>query len=122
MPRKQTVEIVSSIQQALEAKTVDELKKLCVLLSLDQKLTRKADLVTAILQQIEEAKIQKIWQQLDELQKAAIAEVVHSSGSNYHADAFVAKYGQEPIFGTGDRYSYSSRYQPSLLCLFFYQE
>jgi len=121
MPRKQTVEIVSSIQQALEAKTVDELKKLCVLLSLDQKLTRKADLVTAILQQIEEAKIQKIWQQLDELQKAAIAEVVHSSGNNYNADAFVAKYGQEPIFGTGDRYSYSSRYQPSLLCLFFYQ-
>ncbi|OYQ65365.1 hypothetical protein B9G53_08140 [Pseudanabaena sp. SR411] len=119
MPRKQTVEIFPSLQQALEVKTVDELKKLCALLSLDQKLTRKADLVTVILQQIEGVKIQKIWQQLDELQKAAIAEVVHSSGNNYNADAFVAKYGQKPNFGTGDRYS--SRYQPSLLSFFLYQ-
>ena len=119
MPRKQTIEIFPSLQQALEVKTVDELKKLCALLSLDQKLTRKADLVTAILQQIEGAKIQKIWQQLDELQKALIAEVVHSSGNNYNADAFVAKYGQKPNFGTGDRYS--SRYQPSLLSFFLYQ-
>lgn len=119
MPRKQTIEIFSSIQIALEVKTVDELKKLCALLSLDQKLTRKADLVTAILQQIEGSKIKKIWQQLDELQKSAVAEVVHSSGNNYNADAFVAKYGQRPNFGTGDRYS--SRYQPSLLSLFLYQ-
>ena len=122
MPRrKQTVEILSSLQQALEAKTVDDLKKLCPLLSLDQKLTRKADLITAILQQIEGVKIKKFWQQLDELQKAAVAEVVHSSGNNYNADAFVAKYGQKPIFGTGDRYTYSSKYKPSLLSLFFYQ-
>ena len=122
MPRrKQTVEIVISLEQALEAKTVDDLKKLCPLLSLDQKLTRKADLITAILQQIEGAKIKKFWQQLDELQKAAVAEVVHSSGNNYNADAFVAKYGQKPIFGTGDRYTYSSKYKPSLLSLFFYQ-
>jgi len=119
MPRKQTVEVLPSLQQALEVKTVDELKKLCALLSFDQKLTRKADLVTAILQQIEGAKIQKIWQQLDELQKAAVAEVVHSAGNNYNADAFAAKYGQNPNFGTGDRYS--ARYQPSLLSLFFYQ-
>lgn len=119
MPRKQTIEIFSSIQIALEVKTVDELKKLCALLSLDQKLTRKADLVTAILQQIEGSKIKKIWQQLDELQKSAVAEVVHSSGNNYNADAFVAKYGQRPNFGTGDLYS--SRYQPSLLSLFLYQ-
>jgi hypothetical protein len=119
MPRKQTLVVVPCIQQALEAKTVDELKKLCALLSLDQKLTRKADLVTAILQQIEGSEIKKIWQQLDELQKYAVAEVVHSSGNNYNADAFVAKYGQRPNFGTGDRYS--SRYQPSLLSLFLYQ-
>jgi hypothetical protein len=119
MPRKQTVEIVPNIQQALEAKTVDELKKLYALLLSDQKLSRKADLVTAILQEIEGAKIQKIWQRLDEMQKNAIAEVVHSSGNNYRADSFAAKYGQKPNFGTGDRYS--SRYQPSLLRLFFYQ-
>lgn len=119
MPRKQTVEIVPSLQQALESKTVDELKKLYTLLSLDQKLTRKADFVTAILQQIEGTKIKEIWQKLDKLQKAAIAEVVHSSGNDYRVDSFVAKYGQKPNFGTGDRYS--SRYQPSLLSLFFYQ-
>jgi len=120
MPRrKQTVETLLSLEQALEAKTVDELKKLYALLLIDQKLSRKADLVTAILQEIEGVKIKKIWQRLDDLQKAAIAEVVHSSGNDYRADSFVAKYGQMPNFGTGDRYS--SRYQPSLLRLFFYQ-
>jgi len=120
MPRrKQTVETLLSLEQALEAKTVDELKKLYALLLIDQKLSRKADLVTAILQEIEGVKIKKIWQRLDDLQKAAIAEVVHSSGNDYRADSFAAKYGQMPNFGTGDRYS--SRYQPSLLRLFFYQ-
>jgi hypothetical protein len=119
MPRKQFVDIIATIQQALETQTVDNLKKFCALLSPNHKLTRKAELVTAILQQLEDIKLQKIWRQLDELQKAAVAEVVHSSGNDYRADAFVAKYGQNPNFGKGDRYSYA--YQPSLLSLFFYQ-
>ncbi len=119
MPRKQFVDIIATIQQALETQTVDNLKKFCALLSTNHKLTRKADLVTAILPQLEGVNLQKIWRQLDELQKAAVAEVVHSSGNDYRADAFVAKYGQNPNFGKGDRYSYA--YQPSLLSLFFYQ-
>ncbi|MEA5480612.1 hypothetical protein VB774_23505 [Pseudanabaena galeata UHCC 0370] len=119
MPRKQIVDIIATIQQALETQTVDNLKKFCALLSNNLKLTRKADLVTAILPHLEGKKLQKIWQQLDELQKAAVAEVVHSAGNDYRADAFVAKYGQKPNFGKGDRYSYA--YQPSLLSLFFYQ-
>ena len=119
MPRKQIVDIIATIQQALETQTVDNLKKFCALLSTNLKLTRKADLVTAILPHLEGKNLQKIWQQLDELQKAAVAEVVHSAGNDYRADAFVAKYGQKPNFGKGDRYSYA--YQPSLLSLFFYQ-
>ncbi|MDX2255520.1 MAG: hypothetical protein NW214_08405 [Pseudanabaenaceae cyanobacterium bins.39] len=119
MPRKQFVDIIATIQQALETQTVDNLKKFCALLSTNLKLTRKAELVTAILPHLEGTKLQKIWQQLDELQKAAVAEVVHSSGNDHRADAFVAKYGQKPNFGKGDRYSYA--YQPSLLSLFFYQ-
>ena len=119
MPRKQIVDIIATIQQALEMQTVDNLKKFCALLSTNLKLTRKADLVTAILPHLEGKNLQKIWQQLDELQKAAVAEVVHSAGNDYRADAFVAKYGQKPNFGKGDRYSYA--YQPSLLSLFFYQ-
>lgn len=117
MPRKQFVDIIATIQQALETQTVDNLKKFCALLSANHKLTRKAELVAAILSQLEGVKLQKIWRQLDELQKAAVAEVVHSSGNDYRADAFVAKYGQNPNFGKGDRYSYA--YQPSLLSFFF---
>lgn len=118
MPRKQTIEVTLSFQQALESKTADDLKRLLALLSSEQRFTRKADIINAILQEMEGAKIQQIWHRLDALQKAAIAEVVHSSTNDYYADSFVAKYGQKPSFGTGDRYS--SRYKPSLLSLFFY--
>ena len=48
-----------------------------------------------------------------------MAEVVHSDDNNYYEDkSFVAKYGQQTNWGTGDRYS--RQRQPSRLCLFFY--
>jgi hypothetical protein len=119
MPRKQIIEVVLSFEEALDSKTADDLKKILSLLNSEQKFTRKADIINAILQEVEGAKIRQIWHRLDELQKSAIAEVVHASTNDYRADSFVAKYGHKPNFGTGDRFS--SRYKPSLLSLFFYQ-
>ena len=58
MPRKQIVDIIATIQQALEMQTVDNLKKFCALLSTNLKLTRKADLVTAILPHLEGKNLQ----------------------------------------------------------------
>ena len=118
MPRKQAINVVPSLLQALECLTVEALKKLYELFQSGHKLNRKAELVNGIASQIQD-NLEKIWQQLDQLQKAAVAEVMHSDDNNYYEDkSSVAKYGQQPNWGTGDRYS--RQRQPSLLCLFFY--
>jgi len=119
MPRKQAVDVVPSLLQALERLTVEDLKKLCEMLQSGHKLNRKAELVNDIARQFQD-NLEKIWQQLDQIQKAAVAEVVHSDDNNYRNESFVAKYGQQPNWGTGDRYS--RQRQPSLLCLFFYSK
>jgi hypothetical protein len=118
MPRYQTLDDVTTLQQALEGIIVEDLKKLNALLSGDRKLTRKADLVAGIKEQMQGQKLKQVWAQLDDLQKAAVAEVIHGSGGCYDADVFVAKYGQQPNWGKSDRYGYNR--EPSLLCLFFY--
>ena len=52
------------------------------------------------------------------MQRAAVAEVVHSSSTQFHADRFRAKYGRDPDWGSAD--SYGSIRNPSPLCFFFY--
>ena len=79
MPRKQTIEVALSFQQALESKTADDLKGLLALLNSEQRFTRKAVIINAILQEMEGAKIQRLWHRLKDLQNEAIAEFVHSS-------------------------------------------
>ncbi|MGB7893543.1 MAG: hypothetical protein WCF82_16770, partial [Microcoleus sp.] len=96
MPRYQTIDDVPTLQEALEGIIVEDLKKLNALLSGDRKLTRKADLVAGIKQQMQGEKLKQVWAQLDDLQKAAVAEVIHGSGGGYDADVFVAKYRQQP--------------------------
>jgi len=100
-----------------ECVNVEELKKLAALLSKEKLPTRKAELAAVIMRQLEGERLQAIWHRLDELQRAAVAEVVHSGSTRLPADRFRAKYGQDPNWGTGDEYSY--RFSPSALCLFF---
>lgn len=118
MPRYQTQDDVTSLEQALEGMIVDDLKKLNALLSGARKSIRKADLVAGIKEQMQGEKLKQVWAQLDDLQKAAVAEVIHGSDSCYDADIFVAKYGQQPNWGNSDRYGYNR--EPSILCLLFY--
>lgn len=118
MPRYQTLDDVTTLEEALEGMIVDDLKKLNALLSGAGKSTRKADLVAGIKEQMQGEKLKQVWAQLDKLQKAAVAEVIYGPDSCYDADVFVAKYGQQPNWGTSDRYGYNR--EPSVLCLFFY--
>jgi hypothetical protein len=56
---------------------------------------------------------------LDELQRAAVAEVVHSPSATFSAGRFRAKYGGDPDWGSkGD---FGSGHKPSPLCFFFYR-
>ena len=118
MPRYQNIDDITTLQQALERITVDDLKKLKALLSDTRKSTLKADIVAVIKEHLQGQSLRKLWAQLDDLQKAAVAEIIHGQDGNYYADIFRAKYGQDPNWGKGDPYGYKR--EPSLLCLFIY--
>ena len=47
-----------------------------------------------------------------------MAEVVHSRSPQFPADRFRAKYGEDPNWGSADKYGYGRT--PSALCFFFY--
>ncbi len=79
---------------------------------------RKAEIAAVILDYLAGERLQKVWQRLDTLQQAAVAEVVHSASPRFPADRFRAKYGGDPDWGTSDKYGY--RRNPSLLGFFFY--
>jgi hypothetical protein len=101
----------------LEFINSDDLKKLAALTE-EKPPTRKADLAAVIKRHLDGDRLRTVWQCLDELQRAAVAEVVHSSSTEFLADRFHAKYGRSPNWGASDKYGY--RRSPSALGFFFY--
>jgi hypothetical protein len=67
-----------------EHMNADELKVLASLTKTSLP-TRKAELVDHILKYLEGDRLRSVWQCLDDLQKAAVAEVVHSHGTAFSA-------------------------------------
>ena len=109
---------IPSLAVALaEHMSAEELK---VLASLTERPspTRKAELVEHILGHLEGDGLRAVWERLDDLQKAAVAEVVHSRGTAFPAQRFHAKYGRLPDFGTVSRHSRDGRPMP--LRFFFF--
>ena len=80
--------------------------------------TRKPDLAAVIVRHLEGEGLRAAWQSLDEIQRAAVAEVVHSNSGKFLADLFRAKYGRDPLWVTTDASGYRRR--PTPLGLFFY--
>jgi len=98
--------------------TVPMLKRLAGLLESNLP-TRKADIIAVIRKHMEDTgRLRQIWGQLDELQQAAISEVVHSPSERFHSAEFRAKYGSDPDKGHFN--SYGKVDKPSLLGLFIY--
>lgn len=108
-----------TIEFALEQKTVDELKKLAALFETKGTPTRKAEVINYIAGHLRGEKLFETWDKLDDLQKAAVAETVHSSDCFFYADRFNAKYGTLPVFHTKGKWEYDKN--PTLLSLFFYR-
>lgn len=81
--------------------------------------TRKAELVDHILKHLEGEGLRKVWESLDEIQKAAVAEVVHSPGTEYLSERFLAKYGRRPDFGTISKWSRDGHPTPLRFFFFF---
>jgi hypothetical protein len=99
-----------------EHMNANELKKLAPLTG-GPVPTRKAELVDLIAKHLEGNGLRAVWQGLDELQKAAVAEVVHSGDTQFPADRFHAKYGRAPSWGSLDTYRDG---RPTALRFFFY--
>lgn len=94
-----------------------EIKKLAALTGLPIP-TRKADLVDLIVRYLDGDGLRTVWQTLNELQRAAVAEVVHGSSAYFAADRFRAKYGRDPAWGSLDEYKRDEH--PTALRFFFY--
>jgi hypothetical protein len=97
---------IPTLEVALtEHMNADDLKRLAK--HTNQKIpTRKADIAAVIKRHLDGEGLKTVWQGLDDLQRAAVAEVVHSSSTHFLADRFAAKYGRNPNWGTADKYGY----------------
>ncbi len=112
---------ISTLNEALTLRTVDQLKKLLDLLPVQAKGTRKAELMDAIATYLLGSGLKKLWKDLDDLQQAAVAEAVHVTNGLYQGEQFRAKYGDVPEWSTrANPYRY---HQPvAKLDLFFYPQ
>lgn len=98
-----------------EAMTVDELRKLATLTG-TRIPARKSDLVDLIVSYLAGNGLRAVWESLDEVQQAAVAEVVHSPGSRFPADRFRARYDRSPDWGSVDRYHREESPTPLRFC------
>lgn len=107
-----------SLHEALARLTVNQLQLLIDLLPGVQRVGRKAELVDRIQAQMRAEGLRKQWEQLNDMQQAAVAEALHGDGRFYPV-RFEAKYGKS--VGTSER---TERYvrRPTLLALFLYQD
>ncbi|MBN2384646.1 helicase-associated domain-containing protein [bacterium] len=112
------VEYYATYEEALkDGLRVETLKKLVNLTKLTPNSGRKDDLIAVLLRYMSGENLRKVWAKLDHLQKAAIAEVVHSSKNFLDSFNFYAKYGDDPNWGTYSKYN--ELVTPTPLCLFF---
>lgn len=107
-----------TLNEALAATlNVDDLKRLAALTGRALP-TRKAELASVIVRHLEGEGLRAVWEKLDPMQKAAVAEVVHSGSTRLSLDRFHAKYGRGPDWGEVDKYRRIR--SPSHLCFFFF--
>src|SRR5580704_8518446 len=94
-------EELPTLELALESMNAEELRKL-VALTGQKKPGKKADMSALIVQHLAGEGLRTVWEGLDELQRAAVPEAVHSPSSRLSAGLFRAKYGRDPDWATAD--------------------
>jgi hypothetical protein len=109
---------IPTLDSALAGCSADDLRKLAVLTG-EKPPSRKADIAAVIVRHLAGERLRRIWQGLDELQQAAVAEVVHADSLRFDAARFRAKYGKDPNWGSEED-SFGYHQKPSALRFFFY--
>ena len=109
----------ATISEALNAETADKLKQYLKLLR-DRKgtPTRKAELLSEICAYLKGSKLEAVWDKLDDISKAAVAEATHDPIGEFHSRQFNAKYGESPTWTTSGNRSYQS--SPALVSVLFH--
>jgi len=108
-----------TLRQALANFTVDQLKQLNTLLPDIPRVGRKDELIEAVLREYQGAGLANLWNRLDDLERAAVAEALYSMGGHFDASKFQAKYGKSAVFSISiDRH----KQRPTLLSLFMFYE
>jgi hypothetical protein len=110
-------EEIPTLELALDGMTANELRKLTALTG-EKAPSRKGDMAALVVQYLAGERLRSIWEGLDELQRAAVAEAVHSPSGQFDAGVFRAKYGRDPDWGSKGDFGYDRK--PSKLCFFLY--
>jgi hypothetical protein len=100
MPRYKAFERVNT-DEAFRSLHVDGLKPLARLIT-DIPPTRKMELAELLTRAMRDAaKVRPLYEEMKELNQAAVREATHEYSGMLDASRFQAKYGQAPDFGTG---------------------
>jgi hypothetical protein len=101
VPRYTTEDLTVTVAGALNAFRVDELKAMAAHVSNGLVPPRKGDLVALLGDRLgRQDVLRELWQRLDDLERAAVSEVVHGSSRLVNAAHFRAKYGAVPDGGS----------------------
>lgn len=109
MARQTTSTIMLTVSDLLARENADTLKHFSKLLGEDKKVTRKAELVKLVARHLQGSRLHELWNRLDQLQQAAIAETIYSPSLRFDKAHFKAKYGNLPSLGEGIHYYFSPK-------------
>ncbi len=108
-----------TVRDALERRTVEELKKLLALLPTAEKPTRKGELADLVASHLQGDAVTALWGRLDATQKSAVAETLYAADGQFDGVRFAAKYGDSPDWGSSRGLGYDRT--PSRLSLFIHE-
>lgn len=112
-------DVIPTLGLAPDTMNAEDLKKLAALTG-DKVPSRKADAAALIVKHLAGERLRTVWECLDELQQAAVAEAVHSLSSRCEPARFRAKYGRDPNWNSGGESRYG--YKPSALRFFLHND
>jgi len=115
---------MTTLNEALNYLTVDQLKRLTKFIPGTVKSVRKGALVWAVADGLLGPSLRSLWELLDEMQRMAVAEAAYSADGYFYAQRFGAKYGRLPAFSVSQPKT-SGLFQsqsPTLLTLFLYYD
>ena len=89
----------ATLEETLLAFSVEELKSLARLVA-KRSPPRKAEIVRLLTREMTGPGIKRFWEELDETERLAVSESLHTWGGSYEGERFLAKYGRSPAWGT----------------------